>query len=177
MAWLLCGDFNEVLFAHEKKGGNPSDFSSIHGFREVLDKYNLRDVCFTGYPFTWSNRRREGFIEERLDRAVANPVWHDIFRDVVVDSIIWDSSDHYPLCLCFGGFPSASTRRSLPFKKIFRFEAKWCQVDSFEGILSDFWGSASGSDLSSSTKKVKHCGKLLIKWDKETFKRTQWRIA
>lgn len=25
--------------------------------------------------------------------------------------------------------------------------------------------------------KVKHCGKLLIKWDKETFKRTQWRIA
>lgn len=25
--------------------------------------------------------------------------------------------------------------------------------------------------------KVKHCGKLLMKWDEDTFKRTQWRIA
>lgn len=103
MAWLIGGDFNEILFAHEKRGGNPCNFMSLKAFRDSLNSFNLTDVCSKRYPYTWNNGRVEGFIEERLDRAVANKEWHDIFRDAWVEMIVWDSSDHYPLCL----FPEA----------------------------------------------------------------------
>lgn len=177
MAWAIGGDFNDILNTHEKRGGNPSNFLSIKDFREALDHHNLRDVHYKGHPFTWSNGRVNGFIEERLDRVVANPVWHDMFKDAVVDTIIWDSSGHYPICVHFGQSPKSKFRYFPSFKKIFRFEAKWGQVDNFDHILNDFWAASHELGFSSWTSKVKHCGNLLPKWDKETFKRSQWRIA
>lgn len=68
-------------------------------------------------------------------------------------------------------------RSSLLKKKIFRFEAKWTRVDDFDGIMTDFWNQSVEVGYSSWMDRVKHCGKLLMKWDSETFKRTQWRIA
>lgn len=58
MAWLIGGDFNEILFAHKKRGGNPSDFSSMKAFRDSLDCFNRMDVKLRGYPFTWCNGRK-----------------------------------------------------------------------------------------------------------------------
>jgi endonuclease/exonuclease/phosphatase family protein len=177
MAWLVGGDFNEVLFAHEKRGGCPGHFCSMKAFRDTLNCHNLRDVSFTGYPFTWSNGRSDGYIEERLDRMVANSVWHDIFRDAVSETVIWDSSDHYPLCLHFGGIICNDKRSSLLRKKLFRFEAKWLQADNFDTLLKDLWNKISSRENVSWMAKVKQCGKHLMKWDSETFKHTQWRIT
>lgn len=50
MAWLLCGDFNEVLYAYEKRGGNPCAFVFVKGFRDVLDSQSQR-CLFQGTPF------------------------------------------------------------------------------------------------------------------------------
>lgn len=177
MAWLIGGDFNEILYAHEKKGGNPSDFLSMKAFRDSLDCFSLTEVRPRGYLFTWCNGRTEGFIEERLDRAVGNPEWHDIFRDATSETIVRDSLDHYPICISLGQLQTPSTQSSLGRKKIFRFEAKWLQVDSFDRVIADLWGQSGTFGLSSWSAKVHHCGKLLLRWDHVTFKRTQWRIA
>ena len=59
--WLLAGDFNEILFEAEKKGGNACD----------IDFCGLKDMGFSGYKYTWSNKRGDDNIEERLDRALA----------------------------------------------------------------------------------------------------------
>lgn len=173
MAWLIGGDFNEVLYAHEKRGGNPSDFLSMKAFRDSLDCFKLTEVSPQGYSFTWRNGRTEGLIEERLDRAVGNPDWHDIFRDATTETIIWDSSDHYPICISFGELQTPSTCSSLVRKKIFWFEAKWLQVDTFDLVMADFWDQSVKSGLSTWSARVKHCGKLLLRWDHVTFKRTQ----
>lgn len=82
MAWIIGGDFNEVLSSCDKQGGNPCDFLAMKAFRD------LRDISQKGYQFTWRNGRQEGYIEEMLDRAVANSVWHDIFRNATVETII-----------------------------------------------------------------------------------------
>lgn len=124
MAWIVGGDFNEILFSHEKKEGNPSDFASMKMFRDALDFSNLTDVKLKGYSFTWCNGRVEGLIEERLDRAVANSNWHDLFRNACTDTVVWDSSDHYPICISLDESLVADGHNKLRKKKMFRFEAK-----------------------------------------------------
>ena len=55
--WLIVGDFNEILFESEKKGGNSYDFSSIMGFCDAVDACGLKGMGYSGYKFTWSNKR------------------------------------------------------------------------------------------------------------------------
>lgn len=66
----MGGDFNEVLFEIDKRGGLPCDPNNLSAFRACLDVNGLRDVDLMGYPFTWSNKRIDGLIEEKLDRFV-----------------------------------------------------------------------------------------------------------
>lgn len=142
MPWLLAGDFNGVLFETEKVGGNACDLSSIMGFRDAIDGCNLKDLGCSGYKFTWSNCRGENFIEECLDRALANEDWMDLFASFSVENIVWDSSDHLPIlvraCKHVG-----HVDRSLPWdEKPFRFEAKWMHVDSFGETVASAWAKA-----------------------------------
>ena len=49
MSWVVTGDFDEVLYESDKQVGNACDFTSIMGFRGVLDTCELRDLGFSGY--------------------------------------------------------------------------------------------------------------------------------
>lgn len=57
LPWILAGEFNEVLYEPEKRGGNGCDLSSIQGFRDVVAACELKDMGCTGYRYTWSNNR------------------------------------------------------------------------------------------------------------------------
>jgi hypothetical protein len=71
LPWIILGDFNEIMFSHEKEGGNPRPQGFMQAFRNVLDDCGLEDIGFTGDQFTW----KRGRIRERLDRAVATGAW------------------------------------------------------------------------------------------------------
>lgn len=111
----------------------------MKAFRDYLERFNLSNVSVKGYLFTWCNGRTKGFIEERLDRAVASKKWHDILKEVTVETIIWDNSDHYLICISFEDQHNPAARKTLFHKKTFRSETKWCHVDNFDGILKQFW--------------------------------------
>ncbi|KAH1056048.1 hypothetical protein J1N35_034113 [Gossypium stocksii] len=51
--WLVCGDFNEILYGFEKKGGIPRDERRMELFRNVLADCDLADVGYSGRWFTW----------------------------------------------------------------------------------------------------------------------------
>lgn len=55
--WLLAGDFNDIAFAHEKKGGAPIFPNKCKKFRESIDKSGLIDMGVVGSRFT-----RKGLI-------------------------------------------------------------------------------------------------------------------
>lgn len=82
--WIVGGDFNEILLEAEKNGGSPCDFNSLYSFRNCLDRNGLVDLGANGHHFTWSNKRTEGFIEERLDRFVATQSWKSLFPSAYV---------------------------------------------------------------------------------------------
>ena len=69
-------------------------------FRDSLDFCGLKDLGFSGLPYTWSNRRFDGqMIWVRLDRAVASADWMLKFPSVRVHHVPGYSSDHKPIWL------------------------------------------------------------------------------
>jgi hypothetical protein len=74
MPWLSAGDFNEILFQHEKEGGKARPQACLDRSRGALEKCELDDLGFTGDIFMSRNKQTKGasHIRERLDRAMAN---------------------------------------------------------------------------------------------------------
>lgn len=71
--WIYIGDFNTVLGAHEKRGGNLPLKQSYEDFHAWTDLNRLTHVLTGGSPYTWSNGRAARFhTEMRLDRAIIN---------------------------------------------------------------------------------------------------------
>jgi hypothetical protein len=66
LRWLVMGDLNEILYAHEKEGGNERPERFRQAFHDALDTCRLDDVGFVGDPFTW----HRGRMRERLDRRL-----------------------------------------------------------------------------------------------------------
>lgn len=54
-SWLCIGDFNAILQNTEKQSARPPLYQ-MDKFRTTLDRCNLADLGFLGYPFTWNNK-------------------------------------------------------------------------------------------------------------------------
>lgn len=117
VSWLVCGDFNEILYASEKKGGMLREEGRMKMFHDVLQCCELMDIGFLSPWFTWErgNSMRTN-IRERLDRGVANNLWMNLFPEMDLCHLPTLASDHCPLLLDLIG-------RSRSIRKIiFRFE-------------------------------------------------------
>jgi hypothetical protein len=62
---------------------------------------DLQDLGFEGDVFTWRNNNHEvqGYVRERLDRALANSVWREKFYTVHVINGDPRHSDHRPIII------------------------------------------------------------------------------
>jgi hypothetical protein len=117
LPWLIIGDFNEILFSHEKEGGNARPQGCMVAFRDALMDCGLEDLGFTGDIFTW----KRGRIRERLDRGVANGPWMTMHPAAGVQHLEYIKSDHRPILLDTDMQAGQVTSRS----KVKRFEARW----------------------------------------------------
>ncbi|XP_061353784.1 uncharacterized protein LOC133298506 [Gastrolobium bilobum] len=85
--WMMSGDFNEIAFASEKRGGAPVDLRRCNRFNNVLNSCGVMDLGGEGNRFTWKGPKFLHLkrIFKRLDRAVANELWRNCFdlADVV----------------------------------------------------------------------------------------------
>ncbi|XP_019258278.1 PREDICTED: uncharacterized protein LOC109236539 [Nicotiana attenuata] len=76
--WFIGGDFNEVLKARDKFGGNPINLNRSNQFWNYINKCNLIDLGYKGSKYTWTNKRYTSgntLILERIDRCFANEGW------------------------------------------------------------------------------------------------------
>ena len=70
LPWLCVGDFNEALLQKEHIGGNPRSLRQMANFAECMSDCRLAYLGYSGYPFTWDNKRDgSDNIQVRLDRA------------------------------------------------------------------------------------------------------------
>ncbi|KAF7838984.1 ribonuclease H [Senna tora] len=140
LPWKCLGDFNEILYNTEKKGGLLKNQNYLEAFRSVVDVCQFVDLGFKGYPFTWSNGRcEEDNVQERLDRVFATESWLLLFPYVAVEHLQRYTSDHCAISIYFDdiSFPKPRVR-----KKIFRFEEVWVSDDCCENVIKGEWGSS-----------------------------------
>jgi len=76
-AWLICGDFNEILEGddHSLYISTPHISPGMRDFQEVVRKCELTDLSYQGKRFTWCNKRQDGIICKKLDRVLVNETW------------------------------------------------------------------------------------------------------
>ena len=92
---ICIGDFNEILLANEKQGGEPRSEWQMANFQEVLDNCRLRDMGFKGAHFTWCNRRdKQDRIYVRHDHGIANQEWYDLFPHFEDHHLSFSNSNH-----------------------------------------------------------------------------------
>ncbi|KAK9949956.1 hypothetical protein M0R45_005463 [Rubus argutus] len=128
--WLVFGDFNAVLGAHEKKGGASICRRSCEEFQAMSDVCELVHVDTKGAEFTWVRRRGlRGNVELRLDRCLANLDWMDVWDQFDCCTLPRICSDHNPLLMSF-------SKISGPHFSLFRFRKMWIEHRDFMSFVS-----------------------------------------
>lgn len=51
--WCVFGDFNDLLYASDKKGEHPHPQALMDGFRKAVEESNLVELDLQGGEFTW----------------------------------------------------------------------------------------------------------------------------
>lgn len=99
--WFLIGDFNEFTDNSEKSGGVDRPESSFVPFRSFLSACDLFDIKHTSNYLSWRGQRHTHLVHCRLDRAMANSRWSDLFPSVRSHYHKFEASDHRPLLATF----------------------------------------------------------------------------
>lgn len=106
----------------------------MNDFRSTLEDCSFSDLGFKVPRFTWNNGREErGFTQARLDRAVANLDWCNLFNNVVAKVLASRSSDHNPFLILF----SAEDERKWRKWRQFQVEASWSKIAGFRDVVQD----------------------------------------
>ncbi|KAL0408606.1 UNVERIFIED_CONTAM: putative ribonuclease H protein [Sesamum radiatum] len=162
--WLAMGDFNAVLAQNEKMGGKPFASASRNAFGDELDLCNLIDLGFTGFKYTWSNKRPgKANIQSRLDRGVANSDWCLLYPKTIITHLPAIASDHCPLLL--DTHPNTEPR-----PRPFFFEEMWFRDYSCEILVADTWLlSVAGNPINKLHCLLKRLRTELRKWNRNSF--------
>ncbi|XP_042969000.1 uncharacterized protein LOC122301671 [Carya illinoinensis] len=138
-------------------------------FREVFQEGNLYDLGWQGDKYTWGNLDGdETFTKERLDRAVSNPVWIEVYKEVWVEMMVASTSDHKPLLVHLKEYKVLEGG----IRKAFKYEANWALDEEFELILKKAWKHEVFERHRSSkmVELLNRSKEVLQKWSKQLRK-------
>jgi hypothetical protein len=73
LPWVVLGDFNEALWQYEHFSASLRPEPQMIAFHDCLQVCELKDLGFSGLPFTYDNKRSGARnVRVRLDRVVAD---------------------------------------------------------------------------------------------------------
>ncbi|KAG7578550.1 Zinc knuckle CX2CX4HX4C [Arabidopsis thaliana x Arabidopsis arenosa] len=156
-AWILTGDFNEILDNSEKKGGPPRHEGSFSNFRSCVSQLGLWDVKHSGNPLSWRGKRHEHHVKCRLDRTLSNASWSELFPAGRCSYLNFEGSDHRPILTVFD--PTRQKHRGL-----FRFDRKLIHNPTIREIIEAAWNSFPEDSVLTKTNR---CRRHIIDWTKE----------
>ncbi|KAM1989818.1 hypothetical protein ACFX15_031135 [Malus domestica] len=150
--WLFWGGV-EVLYNRPRY---------LETFMQVT---NLWDLDFNGHAFTWHGMRHGHLVEERIDRALINGLWQDLWPNSLVTHGTVMGSDHCPLII-------QTESESMRGRRAFKFEAFWAKEIDCDQVVRSCWNRQAPSEiLVRWTKKINDCKSSLIRWSRNKFKK------
>ena len=169
LPWVCLGDFNEALFQTDQIGGNPRGFLQMEDFRDCLADCGLADLGFSGYPYTWDNKRDgDENIQVRLDRATCNEGFLQLFPETEVEHILTEESDHQAILV---RAQETAPRRCNGSVRPFRFEEAWTRHEQYDTMIEQAWMAAGTGDegLSAAWRKFATMTGSMQRWAREVF--------
>ncbi|KAF7823513.1 reverse transcriptase [Senna tora] len=164
--WACIGDFNELSSPAEKVGGKEVRARSLLRFHSFLNDCNLMDVSFNGSKFTWTNKQiGDAHVKERLDRAVCNVSFREVFQRAQLIHQDFIGSDHCPIVLFFD-FKDKKTLWC------FKFEQMWTEHPGFKNLIASAWRgdpSQVGDEMGRFLFKLNGCKQILTNWSLREF--------
>ncbi|XP_074271588.1 uncharacterized protein LOC141595522 [Silene latifolia] len=157
LPWICIGDFNEILYSTEMKGGSRAQWQ-MNNFQTAIDDCGLRPVTWEGYAYTFDNGQAGDANRQcLLDRALCSESWTDLFPYAKVYHLVREWSDHAPIRLAFDRREIGSKTRSR-----FRFEQVWVGEEGCEEAIRRGVERGNG-DLADT---ISACAKELCAWKK-----------
>ena len=171
------GDYNEALFLSDQIGGNPRPFMQMEDFRDCLADCGLADLGFSGYQYTWDNKR-DGVenIQVRLDRATCTDSFLRMFPETTVEHIMTEESDHQALLV---RALKTAPRRDGPRERAFRFEEAWTRHETYQEMFEEAWEATQTGDqgIAAVWQRLKGTTGAMQRWAREVFDSIRRQIA
>ncbi|KAF8092597.1 hypothetical protein N665_0410s0009, partial [Sinapis alba] len=170
-AWILLGDFNEILGNHEKIGGRERPAVSFQDFRNLVRNNNLLDVKSIGNRFSWVGKCGSHTIQCCLDRTMANGEWFTEFPASETEFLELGESDHRPL-VTFISHEKEEPRR------IFRFDSRMTHKEGFYESVSRGWRGSGQMQLIQQplAQRLKQCRTQISIWKRHNRHNAEERI-
>ncbi|XP_048502886.1 uncharacterized protein LOC125498678 [Beta vulgaris subsp. vulgaris] len=148
-AWVLVGDFNNVLHLNERLGSAVT-LAKVNSFRECMRVCNLNEHSTEGPFFTWSNKQEgEGRVWCRIDRIIANDEWDSKWQKLLQNSYL---------------------RAEVVRPKAFRFFNMWAADDEFLSRVQGVWNeNISGVPMYKVVVKLKKLKRVLKDLNKSKY--------
>lgn len=156
-AWLLTGDFNDLLDNTEKVGGPLRWEGSFLAFRSFVSQSGLWDLPHAGNHLSWRGVRHEHFIQSRLDRAMANCSWSELFPAGRSIYLRFEGSDHRPILTLFD-------QSKAPKKGSFRFDRRLRKNPDIHKLVEDHWPLPGQEAIISKTDRIR---RKIMEWTRE----------
>ncbi|PON54450.1 Endonuclease/exonuclease/phosphatase [Parasponia andersonii] len=165
-------------------GGIDRSAAAMSHIRTSLLDCGLCDLGFSGFPYTWMNKRRnDDFIQEKLDRYFCSDDWRQLFTHWLVEHGDFLSSYHCPVFLWLEkGMEDLVETSHTGFK----FESFWLKEIGCQEVVEETWMGESFSNnvLFDFQGQLDSCVARLKTWSAQTFrslrksiKRTRKRIS
>ncbi|XP_074287942.1 uncharacterized protein LOC141613105 [Silene latifolia] len=130
LPWVCIGDFNEILFSTEMKGGSRPQ-RQMNNFQAAVDDCGLRDITWEGYNFSFDNGQAGDDNRQcMLDRAMCTNEWLEIFPFAKLFYLEREWSDHAPIKLCLN-----YRELSKGSGRAFKFEQIWVGTEGCEDAI------------------------------------------
>ena len=133
--WFLIRDFNEIIDNSEKCGGPVRAEGTFCALRTFLSQNDLFYLKFSGSYLSWRGRTHTHLVLCRLDRAISNSEWVDLFLLCISQYLMFEGSDHRPLL----SFLDTSKKKGL---KIFRFDRRMRDNLKIKELVKTLWNNS-----------------------------------
>lgn len=164
--WFLTGDFNDIINNSEKEGGAIRAEGTFGDFRTFLSEGDLYDLRHSGNPLSWRGKRNDHLVRCRLDRALSNSEWAELFPSGRCEYLRFEGSDHRPVVTFFD--PKKKKR-----KGIFRYDRRLKDNEEVTNLVATVWSESTTCTVK---EKIDLCRKAIVRWSKSQQVNSQKRI-
>lgn len=145
-AWMIMGDFNEILDGEEHSGYDQSSTVSLgmRDFERIAHHCLLTDLGSQGPRFTWCNKQVKGLVCKKLDRVLFNDVALHRFTQAYSVFEPGGCSDHLRCSIQI-------VPENIKIRRPFMFVNATAKLPTFLSMVEEFWASTEKLFVSTSS--------------------------